>query len=140
MTGIARTQGRGQVMGFSIRPATTRQSAPRVALHSNWFVLAALAIAALTLAPRSGMTSHSAGDADTTRALQLQIGSAGGYRLDGKPVTRDGLAQALRTARGAAPELRLRIDASDSGDPQQLIGALALADQAGIRNVGTRVQ
>ena len=126
-------------MGTNIRPATTRQSAPPRTLHS-WFVLAALAIAALTLAPHPGTTSHSSDDATTSRALQLQIGSAGGYRLDGKAVTRDGLAQALRTARGAAPELRLRIEASDSGDPQQLIGALALADQAGIRNVGTRVQ
>ena len=122
-------------MDFSIRPATTRRSAPRVATHS-WFVLAALAIAALTLVPRWG---HPADDA-TARALQLQVGSAGNYRLDGKPVTRDGLAQALRTARVESPELRLRIDASNSGDPQQLIGAMALADQAGIRNVGTRVQ
>jgi len=127
-------------MGFAIRPAATRQSAPPRALHPSWFLFAALAVAALTLAPHSGMTSHSAGDADTARALQLQIGSTGSYRLDGKPVTRAGLAQALRVARGASPELRLRIEASDSGNPQQLIGALALADQAGIRNVGSRVQ
>jgi len=127
-------------MGFAIRQAATRQSTPQPALHSSGFLLAALAIAALTLAGHSGMTSHSADDAATARALQLQIGSAGGYRLDGKPVTREGLAQALRMARGASPELRLRIEASDSSDPQQLIGALALADQAGIRNVGSRVQ
>jgi len=126
-------------MGTSIRPATTRQATPQRALHS-WLVLGALAIAALTLAPHPGTTRHSSDDAAMSQALRLQIGSAGGYRLDGKPVSRDGLAQALRTARGAAPELRLRIEASDSGDPQQLIGALALADQAGIRNVGTRVQ
>lgn len=97
-------------------------------------------MAALALAPHPGASNHSTDDATSARALQLQIGSAGGYRLDGKPVTRDGLEQALRTARGESPQLRLRIEASDSGDPQQLIGALALADHAGIRNVGSRVQ
>lgn len=119
--------------------ATTRQPTAARALHSNGWLLAALAMAALALAPRHGATDP-APDATTAQALQLQIGAAGGYRLDGKPVTRDGLEQALRTARGESPGLRLRIEASDNGDPQQLIGALALADEAGIRNVGSRVQ
>jgi biopolymer transport protein ExbD len=127
-------------MGIAIRPATTRQVTPPRALQSNGWLLAALVMAALALAPHPGASNQSTDDATSARALQLQIGSAGGYRLDGKPVTRDGLEQALRAARGESPELRLRIEASDSGDPQQLIGALALADHAGIRNVGSRVQ
>jgi biopolymer transport protein ExbD len=93
----------------------------------------------LALAPRPATNPTPSNDAPT-QALQLQIGAAGHYRLDGKPVSRDGLEQALRTARGASPGLRLRIEAGDNVDPQQLIGALALADQAGIRNVGSRVQ
>lgn len=127
-------------MGNGIGQATTRQAIAPRALDSSWFLFAALAMAALVLAPRPGAMDHSHDDTTAARALQLQIGAAGGYRLDGKPVTRDGLEQALRTARGESPELRLRIEASESGDPQQLIGALALADQAGIRNVGSRVQ
>lgn len=126
-------------MGIAIGHATTRQTTPPRAWQSNGVLLAALALAVLALAPRPADTERPT-DATTTPALQLQIGSAGGYRLDGKPVTRDGLEQALRAARGEAPGLRLRIEPSDSSDPQQLIGALALADQAGIRNVGSRVQ
>jgi biopolymer transport protein ExbD len=127
-------------MGIVIGHAGTRQTPHPRAQQSSWFLFAALAIAALALAPRPYESRQSADDASTARALQLQIGSAGGYRLDGKPVTRDGLEQALRTARGESPTLRLRIEPSDSADPQQLIGALALAEQAGIRNVGSRVQ
>ena len=125
-------------MGNTSRHATARLTAPRSTASLKWLPLAAATVAMLALAPRLGTTA-AASDAGT-QALQLEIGAAGSYRLDGKPVTRDGLEQALRTARGASPALRLRIEASDNVDPQQLIGALALADQAGIRNVGSRVQ
>lgn len=127
-------------MGIAIRRATTRQAIPQGAANSKWLLLAAVALAALALAPRPGATSIPADPAASAQALQLEIGAAGAYRLDGRPVTRDGLERALRMARGQSPQLRLRIEASESGDPQQLIGALALADQAGIRNVGSRVQ
>jgi len=127
-------------MGSSInRHAPTRLPATHGAAPLRWLPLAAVALSVLALAPRPATTGTPPADT-TTQALQLQIGATGGYRLDGKPVSRDGLEQALRTARGASPTLRLRIEASDNGDPQQLIGALALADQAGIRNVGSRVQ
>jgi len=126
-------------MGNTSRHATARLNATREASPLKWLPLAAVAIAILALAPRPATNLAPSNDA-TTQALQLQIGAAGHYRLDGKPVSRDGLAQALRAARGASPALRLSIVASDTADPQQLIGALALADQAGIRNVGSRVQ
>ena len=127
-------------MGIAIRHATTRQATPQRGASSKWLLLVAVAVAALALAPRPDASIIPADPAASTQALQLQIGAAGGYRLDGRPVTRDGLERALRMARGQSPQLRLRIEANESGDPQQLIGALALADQAGIRNVGSRVQ
>lgn len=120
--------------------ATMHQGTAVPGLHARGWLLAAMALAVVALAPRTGASGESIDNAAATRALQLQVGTAGGYRLDGKPVTRNALEQALRAARGASPELRLRIEASDNVDPQQLIGALALADQAGIRNVGSRVQ
>ncbi len=72
--------------------------------------------------------------------LRLQIGMAGDYTLDGRPVARDALAPALRDALALAPELRLRISAADDSDYQAFVVALAAARQSGIRNVGTEMR
>ena len=72
--------------------------------------------------------------------LTLQIDSAGGYRLDGQPVSADGLSTALQAASARAPDLRLRIASAEDGDYQAFVGALAVAQQAGIRNIGSEMR
>jgi biopolymer transport protein ExbD len=72
--------------------------------------------------------------------LRLQIDSAGGYRLDGQPVSAEGLSTALRDASAKAPDLRLRIASAEDGDYQAFVGALAVARRAGVRNIGSEMR
>ena len=72
--------------------------------------------------------------------LRLQIDSAGGYRLDGQPISADGLSTALQDAFARAPDLRLRIASAEDGDYQAFVGALAVAQRAGIRNIGSEMR
>ena len=72
------------------------------------------------------------------QTLRLNVG-ARGYALDGQPVTPPQLERVLRQARGRSPAVRLRIEA-EPGDPRRLSDALALADEAGIRNVGSQLR
>lgn len=104
-----------------------------------WLGLAVVVTAGLVASPSPWSATPGVQSA-TPQPLQLVIRADGGYLLDGKSVSRTGLAQLLRSARGEAPDLQLRIDAADAGDPQQLIGALALADRAGIHNVGSQLR
>jgi biopolymer transport protein ExbD len=69
--------------------------------------------------------------------LRLQIDLAGDYTLDGRTLSRTDLGLALRDAHARSPELRLRIAAADDSDYQAFVRALALAQQAGIDNIGS---
>jgi biopolymer transport protein ExbD/biopolymer transport protein TolR len=71
--------------------------------------------------------------------LRLQIGRAGDYALDGRPLGNAALTVALRQAEARSPGLRLRIAAADESDPRALAGALAMAEQAGVRNIGSEL-
>jgi biopolymer transport protein ExbD len=73
------------------------------------------------------------------RELRLQIDLAGDYTLDGRTLSRTDLGLALRDAHARAPELRLRIAAADDSDYQAFVRALALAQQAGIDNIGSEM-
>jgi biopolymer transport protein ExbD len=68
--------------------------------------------------------------------LRLEIGHGGDYALDGRPLEHAALAAALRHAQARTPGLRLRIATADDSDPRALVGALAAAEQAGVRNIG----
>ena len=70
--------------------------------------------------------------------LRLEIGRRG-YALEGRPLDQAALTAALRQAESRMPGLRLRIAAADDSDPRALVGALALAEQAGVRNVGSEL-
>lgn len=72
--------------------------------------------------------------------LRLQIDSAGGYRLDGQPMGSSSLSLALRDALAKAPDLRLRIASAEDGDYQAFVGALAVAQHAGVRNIGSEMR
>lgn len=114
-----------------------------VAAGSGAWLACLLAGAAVLLAlPHPDAPTSSvvrATDAATTSpTLYLQVGPGGDYALDGQPASNVAVERALRDARGQSPDLRLRIDA-EGGDPGQLIDALALAEHAGIRNVGSLV-
>jgi biopolymer transport protein ExbD len=96
----------------------------------------------LALAHTAGTTpgvTGTAGPAEASPTLRLQVGTGGSYALDGRPATDIAVERALRDARRQSPGLRLRIDA-DGDDPDRLIAALALAEHAGIRNVGSRMR
>ena len=73
------------------------------------------------------------------RELRLQIDLAGDYTLDGRTLSRTDLGLALRDAHARSPELRLRIAAADDSDYQDFVRALALAQQAGIHNIGSEM-
>ena len=72
--------------------------------------------------------------------LRLQIDSAGGYRLDGQPVTSNGLSIALREALARTPDLRLRIASAEDSDYQAFVSALAAAQHVGIHNIGSEMR
>jgi biopolymer transport protein ExbD len=72
--------------------------------------------------------------------LRLQIDSAGDYTLDGRPLGAAALAEALQSAQARAPDLRLRIASADDSDYQAFVGALSLAERAGIRNIGSEMR
>jgi len=72
--------------------------------------------------------------------LTLQIDSAGGYRLDGQAVSAATLATSLQDALARAPDLRLRIASAEDSDYQAFVGALAVAERAGVRNIGSQMR
>jgi len=72
--------------------------------------------------------------------LTLQIDSAGGYRLDGQVVSAATLATSLQDALARAPDLRLRIASAEDSDYQAFVGALAVAERAGVRNIGSQMR
>jgi biopolymer transport protein ExbD len=72
--------------------------------------------------------------------LRLQIGPAGTYALDGQRVDQGKLAAALQQARERSPGLRLQIAAADGSDNDAFVRALASAQDAGIRNIGSEMR
>ena len=72
--------------------------------------------------------------------LRLQIGPSGTYALGGQRVDQGKLAAALLQARVRSPGLRLRIAAADGSDNDAFVRALASAQDAGIRNVGSEMR
>lgn len=69
------------------------------------------------------------------RDVQLRIGLAGDYTLDGMPVDRNALAAQLQQQRHDDP--RLVISSADGSAYQAFVAALAAAREAGMANVAT---
>jgi len=113
---------------------------PRVRLVEALLVLLAALLVAAPLLGRALSTADMGATTRTGPELRLEIGRAGGYALDGRPLNHDALATALRAARSRTPDLRLRIAAADDSDPRALVGALAMAEQAGVRNIGSELR
>lgn len=80
------------------------------------------------------------GKPQPAKELRLQIDMAGDYALDGQPLSRVALDAALRDAHAQSPDLRLRIAAADDSDYQAFVRVLALAQQAGIHNIGSEIR
>jgi biopolymer transport protein ExbD len=74
------------------------------------------------------------------RELRLQIDPSGTYALDGQRVDQAKLEAALQQARARSPGLRLRIAAADGSDYRAFVRALASAQDAGIRNIGSEMR
>jgi biopolymer transport protein ExbD len=72
--------------------------------------------------------------------LRLQIEPSGAYALDGRRVDQVKLEAALQQARVQSPDLRLRIAVADGSDYRAFVRALASAQDAGIRNVGSEMR
>jgi len=72
--------------------------------------------------------------------LTLQIDTAGGYTLEGRPVSAAALATRLQDALARAPDLRLRIASAEDSDYQAFVGALSVAERAGVRNIGSQMR
>ena len=112
---------------------------PRIRLVEGLLVLLAALLVAVPLLGRALSTADIGAATQTGPELRLEIGRGGGYALDGRPLNHDALATALRAAQSRAPDLRLRIAAADDSDPRALVGALAMAEQAGVRNIGSEL-
>jgi biopolymer transport protein ExbD len=84
--------------------------------------------------PRTGPSSALAPE------LTLQIDTAGGYTLDGRPVSAAGLATRLQDAVARAPGLRLRIASAEDSDYQAFVSALSVAERVGVRNIGSQMR
>ena len=84
--------------------------------------------------PRTGPSNAAAPE------LTLQIDTAGGYTLEGRPVSAAALATRLQDALARAPDLRLRIASAEDSDYQAFVGALSVAERAGVRNIGSQMR
>jgi len=103
--------------------------------------LLALLVLLLVAAPwLARALSPAANGAPAVPELRLEIDRSGDYALDGRPLGRAALAAALRSAQSRAPGLRLRIATADDSDPDALVNALAAAERAGVRNVGSELR
>jgi biopolymer transport protein ExbD len=83
---------------------------------------------------------HAGSATATPRELRLQIDTAGDYTLDGRPVSATALGDALHAAQAQVPDVRLRIASADDSDYQAFVGALAVAEHAGVRNIGSEMR
>jgi len=113
---------------------------PRIRLVEALLVLLAALPVAAPLLGRALSTADMGATTQTGPELRLEIGRAGDYALDGRPLDADALATALHAAQSRTPDLRLRIAAADDSDPRALVGALAMAERAGVRNIGSELR
>lgn len=118
-------------------PRSNLASATPAPVVDGLLALLVLLLVAAPLLARA-LSSPAMGAAAAAPELRLEIGS-GGYALEGRPLDQAALTAALRQAESRMPGLRLRIAAADDSDPRALVGALALAEQAGVRNVGSEL-
>jgi len=105
--------------------------------------LLALLVLLLVAAPwlaRALSPAASGALAPAVPELRLEIDRSGDYALDGRPLGPAALAAALRSAQSRAPGLRLRIATADDSDPDALVNALAMAEHAGVRNIGSELR
>ena len=118
-------------------PCSDLASATPAPVVDGLLALLVLLLVAAPLLARA-LSSPAMGAAAAAPELRLEIGR-GGYALEGRPLDQAALTAALRQAESRMPGLRLRIAAADDSDPRALVGALALAEQAGVRNVGSEL-
>jgi biopolymer transport protein ExbD len=102
-------------------------------------VLLALLGLLLVAAPPLSRSLQSS-QAPVARELRLQVAAGGDYLLDGRRMSQDTLAAALLEARRRSPDLRLRIAGADDGDYRGFVGALAVAERVGVRNIGSEMR
>lgn len=115
-------------------PATAGTHATSIDVLLMLLVLLVAGVPLLARALSQGATPPAAPE------LHLQVGEGGDFRLDGRALDRAQLDQALRQARAGSPDLRLLIATSDISDTRGFVGALAAAERAGVRNVGSEVR
>ena len=111
-----------------------------VPLLNGLLVLLVLLLVAAPLLARALSAPPPDTAAQAVPEVRLEIDRGGDYALDGRPLDPPGLATALRRAETRTPGLRLRIAAADDSDPRALVGALAVAEQAGVRNIGSELR
>jgi len=102
--------------------------------------LLVLALVAAPLLARALSSQATGAEAPRIPELRLEVDRGGDYALDGRPLDHAALTTALRRAESRAPGLRLRIATADDSDPRALVDALALAEQAGVRNIGSELR
>ena len=106
-------------------------------------VLLVIFMVATTLPDRTlsiDLPGHAPDTPQPARELRLLSDLAGDYTLDGQSLSRAGLDAALRDARLRAPDLQLRIAAADDSAYQAFVGALDVAQHAGIRNIRSEMR
>lgn len=69
---------------------------------------------------------------------KLNVQQDGSFVLDGRPMTRAQLSTALSALAAENSETVLNVDANADADYQAFAHALAVADEAGIRNLSTQ--
>lgn len=124
-------------MALAMRQSTTALQ-PNAPLLDGLLVLFVLLLVAAPLLARA-LSPAAMGAAPAAPELRLDIGRAGDYALDGRPLAPAALVAALSQAQARVPDLRLRIATADDGDPSALAGALAVAERAGVRNIGSEL-
>ena len=70
--------------------------------------------------------------------LLLQVDPDGGYRLDDRPMTLAHLRSQLEDAHTSDPRTVLQVQAASSADYQQMVQALAIAEDSGFSQISLR--
>jgi len=117
--------------------ASSRRTVDHPAISTSVLMLLVLLVAGV---PLLGRAVAQADAAPAAPELRLLIGQAGEFHLDGRRLDRGQLDAALRQARAASPDLRLRIATTDDDNTGGFLRALAAAEHAGVRNIGSEVR
>ncbi len=75
---------------------------------------------------------------DPPPRLNLTVRQDGGYELDGRALQTSELSAALTAAVRAQPDTVLEIGANSDAEYQAFAGALAIAQDSGVRNISTQ--